>query len=211
MNSIQRLLCFGDSNTWGYHPEDGRRYPKDIRWSGVLQKLLGESCEVIEEGLNGRTTVFEYQDRVGRHGYDYFIPCFESHSPLDFVVIALGTNDTKAEFEATPKDIANGLEKLIEVTQGGVIEKDLKVPKVLIVAPPAIRGVSGEYAEVFQQANLKIKELPSLYEKLAKKHDCLFLNLYEVIEPSPLDGVHLSKESHQIIADLVYKKILTKA
>ena len=53
------ILCYGDSNTYGYNPVNGLRYPKDVRWTGVLQKLLGEQYAVIEEGCNGRTTVFE--------------------------------------------------------------------------------------------------------------------------------------------------------
>ena len=50
------ILCYGDSNTYGYNPVNGLRYPKDVRWTGVLQKLLGEQYAVIEEGCNGRTT-----------------------------------------------------------------------------------------------------------------------------------------------------------
>ena len=46
----KRIMCFGDSNTWGANPSDGSRYPEDVRWTGVLQQTLGEGYQVIEEG-----------------------------------------------------------------------------------------------------------------------------------------------------------------
>ncbi|MCH2619706.1 MAG: arylesterase, partial [Candidatus Poseidoniia archaeon] len=65
---MKNILCFGDSNTWGYSPLDGRRYPPDIRWSGVLQSSLGSDYRVIEEGLNGRTNVTNEEERPIRSG-----------------------------------------------------------------------------------------------------------------------------------------------
>lgn len=59
---MKNVMCFGDSNTYGYDPagmRDGTavRYAQDVRWCGVAQRDLGEGWHVIEEGLNGRTTV----------------------------------------------------------------------------------------------------------------------------------------------------------
>ena len=54
----KRIVCFGDSNTWGYIPVTGERYDETIRWPARLQEMLGyERCTVVEEGLTGRTTV----------------------------------------------------------------------------------------------------------------------------------------------------------
>ena len=53
------ILCFGDSNTWGYKPDKSGRYDENIRWTGLLQKKLGSGYHIIEEGLCGRTTVFQ--------------------------------------------------------------------------------------------------------------------------------------------------------
>ena len=52
----KRILCFGDSNTWGYVPATGKRYPVGVRWTSLLQEKLGDGYEIIEEGLNSRTT-----------------------------------------------------------------------------------------------------------------------------------------------------------
>ena len=55
---MKRILCFGDSNTWGYDPATQDRFDRATRWPGVLREQLGTGYEVIEEGLNGRTTVW---------------------------------------------------------------------------------------------------------------------------------------------------------
>lgn len=81
------ILCYGDSNTYGYNPVNGLRYPKDVRWTGVLQKLLGEQYAVIEEGCNGRTTVFEDIAEPWKEGLGYLKPCLNTHKPIDLSLI----------------------------------------------------------------------------------------------------------------------------
>ena len=54
-----RIVCYGDSNTWGYCAATGNRYDDDQRWVPMLQQLLGDQYSVLEEGLSGRTTVFD--------------------------------------------------------------------------------------------------------------------------------------------------------
>ncbi len=95
MDTIKTILCYGDSNTWGYIPATAGRYPPDVRWPGVMRKLLGEKYNVIEEGLNGRTTVWEDPYKPGRNGLELLIPILDSHNPIDLVVVMLGTNDLK--------------------------------------------------------------------------------------------------------------------
>jgi lysophospholipase L1-like esterase len=88
---MKTILCYGDSNTWGYAPGTGKRYLRHERWTGVLQQLLGSNAVVIEEGLNGRTTTLDDPTKPFRNGKDYLIPCLDSHAPLDLVVLMLGT------------------------------------------------------------------------------------------------------------------------
>ena len=93
---MKQILCFGDSNTYGYIPENGKRYAYADRWTGILsERLKDEDCRVIEEGLCGRTTVFEDELRIGRRGADLLPVLLESHSPLHRVILMLGTNDCK--------------------------------------------------------------------------------------------------------------------
>lgn len=66
-----RILCYGDSNTWGYiSGSDHQRYGNNERWTKILAKLLGNSFEVIEEGLNSRTLILMTQDQVKKEKTD---------------------------------------------------------------------------------------------------------------------------------------------
>ena len=100
------ILCYGDSNTWGYNPVNGLRYPEDVRWTGRLQKLLGPSYRVIEEGCNGRTTVYADPEEGWKCGLTYLCPCLNSHKPIDVVILMLGSNDLKRIFHASAQEIA---------------------------------------------------------------------------------------------------------
>ena len=110
---MKTILCYGDSNTYGYDPETGFRYPYEDRWTTILQKRLGDEALVIPEGLNGRTTCFEDEIRPGRNGFAYLEPCLHSHGPIDLVVLMLGTNDLKIRFQLTPTDIGKAIDRLI--------------------------------------------------------------------------------------------------
>ena len=79
---MKTVLCYGDSNTYGYNPENGLRYSEDERWTGVLKSLLGPAYNVIEEGCNGRTTIYDDPLEGWKNGKDYLKPCLNSHKPL---------------------------------------------------------------------------------------------------------------------------------
>ena len=111
---MKSILCFGDSNTFGYRPDNGKRFSSNIRWTGLLKQLfINDEVEIIEEGLVGRTSVFEDSFRPGRKGIDYLVPLLESHSPIDLLIIMLGTNDCKTIYNASAELIGLGIEKLI--------------------------------------------------------------------------------------------------
>ena len=55
---MKNILCYGDSNTWGYVAGKFdmktmymERYPRNIRWTGRLQKLLGDDFYVQQKIL----------------------------------------------------------------------------------------------------------------------------------------------------------------
>lgn len=107
------ILCFGDSNTWGYKPDKSGRYDENIRWTGLLQKKLGSGYHIIEEGLCGRTTVFQDELREGRRGLDLIGVTVKMHNPIDLMIIMLGTNDCKTRYRASASVIAKGLDQVI--------------------------------------------------------------------------------------------------
>lgn len=98
---MKTILCYGDSNTWGYDPETGERFPPDERWTGVLGTLLGDGYSMIEEGLNRRTTVRDDPIEEHKNGRDYLRSCLASRQPLVLAVMALGVNDLKARSSAS--------------------------------------------------------------------------------------------------------------
>ena len=120
----KHIVCFGDSNTHGYcgdaadfdgvpQPGGTMRYSEASRWPMLLQKALGEEYLIIEEGLNGRTTVFEDPYRCGWTGASYIQPCLMSHKPVDLLILMLGTNDTKEWYGATAERICAGMEYIV--------------------------------------------------------------------------------------------------
>ena len=109
---MKNVLCYGDSNTHGYDGVTGGRFPWGVRWTSLVQEALKEEqVRIIEEGQNGRTTVWDDPIEGMKSGLKYLIPCLESHSPLDVVVLMLGTNDIKQRFSLSASDVAAGAEK----------------------------------------------------------------------------------------------------
>ena len=135
---LTTVLCYGDSNTFGYDPMTGMRYPKEIRWTGILASLLGEDFNVIEEGCNGRTTVTDDPIEGWKNGLDYLKPCLNSHRPVDIVILMLGTNDLKEVFHLTAAEIADNAGILVDVIQSFTKEKQGFMPKIILVSPPEI-------------------------------------------------------------------------
>ena len=138
---MKNVLCFGDSNTYGYDPagmRDGTavRYAQDVRWCGVVQRDLGEGWHVIEEGLNGRTTVRDDMCHLDTNlnGIRALPMLLEAHKPLDAIVIMLGTNDCKTVFGVTASDIARGAMALIRAVRAFAWTDAAPCPRILLMA-----------------------------------------------------------------------------
>ncbi|MGH3148559.1 MAG: SGNH/GDSL hydrolase family protein [Rubrobacter sp.] len=191
------MLCYGDSNTWGSDPETGGRFPMEVRWPGVLRRMLGEGYWVIEEGLGGRTTVRD--DPIeGEHknGRSYLRACLESHRPIDLMAIMLGTNDLKARFAASASDIAQGAASLAEMALRSGCGPEGGAPVVVLISPPAV-GRLAEMAEMFEGSEEKSRRFPGHYRHFAGQHGCGFLDASEIIASSDLDGIHLEAGEHR--------------
>lgn len=202
-----RILCYGDSNTWGENPNTGERYASNERWTGRLQDLLGNGYEIIEEGLCGRSTIFERENRPGRNGKPYLLPCVMSHSPIDMVILNLGTNDFKNE-SITADDVANGNEELVRIIKEHAWDKNEQVPKLILVCVPNI-DESNNYVRDKGMAGVeeKIAQLPAEMKKLAEKYNAGFVNLQDFVKPSQRDGCHLESDAHKKIAEILFEKI----
>ncbi len=204
---MKTVLCFGDSNTWGYDPSTGGRYPKTDRWVGVLAQALGPGFDVIAEGQNGRTTVFSDPVEGGhKSGLAYLPACLESCKPVDLVVIMLGTNDMKARFAATPGDIASGAAHLVARVQQSDAGPEGGAPRVLLLAPPPIAKLS-EFGEMFEGAQAKSCLLGARYREVAAGLGCEFLDTSTVVRSSDLDGIHLDAGDQRKLGQAVAARV----
>lgn len=208
---MKTVLCYGDSNTHGFDPVTGGRYERSVRWPGRLQELLGEDYYVVEEGCNGRTTIFDDPEDAWKNGLTYLTPCLSSHKPLDYLIIMLGTNDLKQYYHASAEDIAAGAEKLVEITKAYFIHKSMAIPRILLVSPievgPDILN-SGHHSFELDAID-RSKAFPALYEAVAKKQGCLFLNAAAYCRPSGQDSLHLMPEEHEKLAQAVCRVLMS--
>ncbi len=200
------ILCYGDSNTWGYDPATRGRFDSTTRWTGVLQTLLGDNFTVIAEGLNGRTTSWDDPLAPGRNGLTYLRPCLESHQPVDLVTIMLGTNDLKQRFRLSASDIAEGAGLLVKTVQETLARQEGGGPPVLLIAPPSTAKLT-KLAGMFEGASEKSRELAVHYRRNAEWNGCAFLDAGKVVQSSDKDGIHLEAHQHANLAKAVHDEI----
>jgi lysophospholipase L1-like esterase len=205
---MKTVLCYGDSNTWGYIPGTAARYDAATRWTGRLQIGLGTSHRLIEEGLNGRTTVWDEPFREGRNGSRLLRPLLESHAPLDLLILALGTNDLKHFYNATAFDSARGVQTLISIARNSASGALGGAPEILVVAPPAMAELSEAMLRQFQGAREKSLRFDEAFSEIARLENCHYLDASKVIACSPIDGVHLEVAAHERLAKALELKIL---
>jgi lysophospholipase L1-like esterase len=196
---VQSILCYGDSNTWGRDPDTRGRFNTEVRWPCLVLKALGDAFLVIEEGLVGRTTVWDDPEWLHRNGKTYFPIVLETHAPLDVVIIALGANDLKSKFNLTPQKIAEGVRELIEIAKVWP-----QAPhNVLIICPPPCTNSINKFYKEFEGAIEKSQELSFYYEQEAKEAGCDIINAGQFLEPSNIDGLHLDARGHKILAEKI--------
>lgn len=203
---MKNILCFGDSNTWGYVPGTGNRYPKQIRWTGLLQNFLGDSFFIIEEGLNGRTTVLDDPTRIAKNGMTYLRPCLDSQAPIDLVVMMLGTNDCKHRFGLSAFDISEGVATLVSIILQSGSGINGKAPQILLISPPLIAAAPSK-AELFSGAEEKSRQLAFYVQQVATNTASHFLDAAKHCSVSPIDGIHLDEAGHLALAQAIAGKI----
>tara|TARA_B100000214_G_scaffold62540_1_gene40983 strand:+ start:167 stop:838 length:672 start_codon:yes stop_codon:yes gene_type:complete len=212
------ILCFGDSNTWGFVPDAFdpetlymERFPASKRWPGIMHQLLGDGFNVIEEGLNGRTTNVEYPDLYGKSGTYYILPCLYSHAPVDIVIIQLGTNDLKTIFNRDAIQISDGIAEIIDIIIGTSFGVRMKhPPQILICCPPPLSNenfIDQNNEIIFKGGMEKSFHLNEYFKSIAKNKGCHYLDLGQVVEYSKIDGIHFDEDGQKIVGRYIAKKI----
>lgn len=210
----KRILCFGDSNTYGASVEkDIARYDEHTRWPMLLGKKLGPDYTVIEEGFGGRTTVFDDPVEGGyKSGANYLPPCLMSHNPLDIVVLMLGTNDTKERFSMNAFTIAQCAGELITLIRQYGANAENKPPKILLISPIEVGDwlMTTDMGLIFGPKSIEISRgFATQFARVAKERECDFLDAASVAKPAFEDAIHLSREGHAHLAEAVCVKLLT--
>ena len=204
-----RILCIGDSNTWGATPgEDSLRLEK--RWTKVLQELRPND-EIIEEGLSGRTITAKDTIVPVRCGVDTLPLLMLSHVPVDLVIIMLGTNDLKKQFNPSAKHLARGIEEFIKYIRNPHLVENYKTPKILVVSPVHLRDEilerQNSFGEYDENSLRQSRFLAQTYKEVTDKYGVDFLNASRVAETSEVDCIHIDEKNHELLGRYISSKI----
>jgi len=209
--AAKTILCYGDSNTWGQKPDKTGRFPVNVRWTGLLQEALGDGYYIVEEGLSSRTTDIDYDRKPGRNGKTYLEPCLDSHAPLDIVILMLGTNDLKIEFDRRPQDIAEAIKRLITLIESKTAKDGHGPAKVVLVSPILVDDQAPTFARFYvpdfynHESALKSQALSDELQKVAISAGCSFVDAANVAHAGE-DGIHFSQEAHAALARVLIKE-----
>jgi lysophospholipase L1-like esterase len=210
---MKTILCYGDSNTWGFNPMTQGRYDHKTRWPMVLKEILNKNSPpddpawwVVEEGLNGRTSSRDDPVEGDRNGLRQLLPILESHKPIDIAAVMLGTNDLKPRFNPSPFDIARGVQNVVIAILKSDCGPDNSAPKVLMICPPPT-AASPVFKHIFGDSVGISKKLPPMYRALAAECGAAFLDAGKYIKSSSADGIHLDPEDHRKLAEAVAESV----
>lgn len=203
------ILCYGDSNTYGFHPETGGRYPKEQRWTTILGEKLGDKYEVINEGMNGRTTAYKRPASDWQNGLEGIAMAIHSNFPIDCLVIMLGTNDCNKDMFLEPEQIADGMRSLVIKAREVNEWLGVTMPQIIIMSPawirPELEGTPFE-CDLDETSVEKSKALAPLYRYLADELGCTFVDASE-LEVSVIDCEHLTAKGHEDLAEKLYQEL----
>lgn len=213
---MKNILCFGDSNTWGYDYTtydpalgSGQRMAFDVRWPGIVQNTLGSEYRIIEDALNARTNMVEDPYFPHRLGIASLETALDAQAPLDLVIIQMGVNELKHMFNLTAGMIAFGVEKLVAAAQQRYY--NYPAPKVLLIAPAPVKKDIADMIFGFSFGPLayeKSCQFGALYRDIAKRYGCGFIDCAEMdFKINTLDGLHYDKEDHAKLATAVVAKV----
>ena len=196
---MKKILCFGDSNTFGYNPNNGSRYNENSRWTGILKNLCKNNYEIIEAGCNNRTAFSNNPNGMQFTGYKV-LPEYLKEI-YDTIIFAIGINDLQKFYNPTLEEFETGIENLIKK-----IRESLPNCNIIILSPSHITEniLNSNFRFMFNQTSIeKSKQITPIYEKIANEYNCKFLDLNKIVIPSEIDGLHYEVEEHKKIAQSI--------
>lgn len=200
---MKGILCFGDSNTYGYNPFDGSRYDENTRWTGVLQKLAGSDYEIIEAGRNNRTAFSDNPDGTEYTGHK-ILPEYLKEN-YDIIVFAIGINDLQKFYNPSLEEFEKGMKFFFSQVLAMAPESN-----IIILSPSHIKEsiLKSNFRFLFDEASVnKSKEITPIYERIACEFGWKFLDLNNLVQTSDIDGLHYNPDAHKKIAENIIKLI----
>ena len=182
---MKKILCFGDSNTFGYMPFGVGRYDDNTRYPGVIRN---NGYEVIEDGVCGRTTIFE-DYRPGLKGIDSIVNALKAK--YDVIIIMLGSNDYKKNNVRCLDDINSALNKFLDL-----VDKYKGDSKIILVSPAYLLSdidkTDIEYDKLSYEISL---DAHKVYEDVSVERGYCFLDASKYTKIG-IDNCHFTKEDH---------------
>lgn len=209
---MQHILVYSDSLSWGIIPTTRKRLAFEQRWPGVMEIALdggGRKVRVVEDCLNGRRTVWDDPFKPGRNGLVGLAQRVEIHSPLELIVLMLGTNDFQSMHDYNAWHSSQGIGALVSAVRNAPIEPGMPVPAVLVVAPPPIRVPKGPIAPKFEGGDKKCVGLAAAYQQICIEMNCHFFDAGSVTTSSNVDGIHLDAEQHAVLGRALSEVVAT--
>ncbi|MBD8893875.1 GDSL-type esterase/lipase family protein [Roseibium litorale] len=203
------VVCFGDSLTWGFKPGERTRYGHSVRWTRHLAKVLGEGFYVVEDGVNGRTTVFDDPMRGDKNGFAHLATARKAHMPVGILVIMLGTNDLQSRFNMTAGAIGSAMSRLLYSVSLPTDDPDGQPPKVLLISPPPLGNFEGSpLAFAFCEKSIaESRKLKEVYAAAAAQYGAAFFDAGSVVTVSKVDSVHWDADMQAPFAEAVAAEV----
>lgn len=178
-----RILCYGDSDTYGHNPCSplGEPYPPEVRWTDRLAAATG--WEVLNAGLNGR----EIPHRPGELADAEQL--FAAAKPFDLATVFLGSNDMFQGRSA--QEVTDRMDAFLDHLSGYPI---------LLLSP--VPMVSGTWVTE-QRLVTESARLTGLYQELAKRRGLWFADPGTWGIEMAFDGAHYSEEGHRVFAQRI--------
>ena len=200
---MKNILCFGDSNTFGFNPENGSRYDKNTRWTGILQCFCKDNFHIIEAGCNNRTAFSD--NPAGKMFTGYKILPELLNDNLAYVILSMGVNDLQIQYRVSIDDIKNGISNLVKV-----IKNTVKNTKIILVSQEITENVlkSPIFSALFDESSIeKSKHLAKIYKQIALENNCDFIDLKTIARTSTIDGLHFEPQEQKKIANEIFKHL----
>jgi len=196
---MQRILCFGDSNTWGFH-RDGSRL--DPAWPGVLSQSLPDPIQLTVDALPGRTAIANGT----RLGLTPGLPALYSHrhAGYDWLLLMLGTNELANCFQQSVEQVAANVAELA----GWALEQQV-CRQLLLIAPPPLRRLSPPWQPYFDGRQRHSEQLPAALAGQAGRLGCPFADAGEWVQVAEPDGLHLDAAGHQMLGQSLARRLAT--